>query len=72
MQFRWEWVLVPLACLTVFWFLSASAPACHWDEVLSFANAKNGAEYSKLAILGCVVTAIVAVARVLHRRHDED
>jgi len=69
MSFKWEWVWVPAACLIVFWCLSVVQPACRWDDVLGLVA--NGSEYSRLAILGVLVTAVVAVARVLHKSSDE-
>jgi len=71
MSFRWEWVLIPLACLLAFWFLSAIEPAFDWDDIKRFMGVEHTGEYGKLAILGCVVVAIVAIARVMHKG-DED
>jgi len=67
MSFRWEWVLVPLACLLTFWFLSTIEPACGWNDIVGFLGVRHTEEYRKLAILGCVAVTLVVIACVVHK-----
>ncbi len=71
MTFRSEWILVPLACLIMVWVLKTVQPACAWSDVMDALHVHNRSQYSMLACLGCVVVAIVAIARVLRRNDDE-
>ena len=65
MSFRWEWVLIPLALLIVWWFLGTVDPRCTWDEIMSCLHVRHKAEYTRLAWLGIFICAGLAVLRIL-------
>ncbi|MBN1510077.1 MAG: hypothetical protein JW955_24740 [Sedimentisphaerales bacterium] len=71
MNFRWAWVLVPLAALITWWFLSSVEPRGTWDELMSALHVRHRAEYTRLAYFGFAVVAIVGILRVF-RRTDRD
>ena len=67
MSFKWEWVCVPLTCVFTLWFLSVIDPACGWEDMTTFMNVTYASEYAKLGILGCVVVAVVSIARAIYK-----
>ncbi len=70
MRFRWTVLLVPGVCLLVAWLLSHTQPAFEWGDVLARLQVRHTGEYSRLAVLGLALIAIVAVLRIC-RREDE-
>jgi len=64
--FRWYLLLVPLAFLFLLWVARSIHPAFSWSQVMDFLRVKNRFLFTHLAILGCILVAIIAVIRILH------
>lgn len=71
MTFRWEWFLVPLACVLMAWVLSVIQPACAFNDVTNMLHVQDRSSYAMLACLGCAIVAFLCVARIV-RRNDGD
>ena len=73
-RFRWWWITVPLACFAVAYLLStAIPPRFDWEDVMRALHvpSRSFGKYTRLAVLGCALIAIVAVLRVLRGRDDD-
>ncbi len=70
-RFRWEWLLIPGVCILAVWFLSNAHAAFSWEDVMDVLHVHNREQYTMLAVMGLVLVAIVAIARVLRRKDDE-
>jgi hypothetical protein len=70
-HFRWSIVLVIAAAALAAWLVKGIDPARSWEEFMDAIGVENKVRYTQLAILGMVVVAIVAVARVLRRKEEE-
>jgi len=71
MRFRWEWILVPLMCLVMAWILSVATCSFEWPDITDALHVRSG-EYGKLAILGLLLIAIVAIVRVFRGGGQND
>ena len=73
-HFRWWLLLVPLIALLL-WILTSKLRtiSISWNSVMDFLGVHDRARYTSLAILGCVIVAIVAAIRVFHgpRKNDD-
>ncbi len=70
-RFRWGLILVPAALLTAMWLASHITIGFSWDDLLHSWGIKNTDRFTNLAALAVVITAIVAIARVLHKDKEE-
>ena len=70
-RFRWSILWVIGAVALAAWLVNGAVPAGTWEELMAAIGIENKLRYMQLAILGLVVVAIVAIARVL-RRDEED
>ena len=64
-RFRWCFILVPLLILFVMWVAKGIEPALSWDEAMDALGVRNRERWTQLATLGALVTAGVAILRVL-------
>jgi len=62
---RWEYLWVVLAVLLVAWALTGVQPAFTWDEVMSALGVRDREMYTRLAVLGLILIAVVWIRRVL-------
>ena len=67
-RFRWWLLVVPLACMCAAWFLhNVIPPPFEWADIMDGLRvSSNGhARYTRLAVLGLVLVAVVWVVRIL-------
>ena len=71
-RFRWAWIAIPAACLLIAWLLrDAAPPAFTWRDVMTFLGVRDTDRYTRLAALGLVLIALVAVLSVLRDSSEE-
>ena len=73
-HFRWWLLLVPLIALLLWKLVPVLGTVrFSWNQVMDFLRVKNRAFFTHLAILGCVIVAIVAAIRVFQgpRKNDD-
>ena len=66
-RFRWAWIIVPVACLLVAWLLHHVDPVLEWRDVTEFLGVRDEARYTRLAVLGLALIAVVAVLRLIKK-----
>ena len=72
-RFRWWLVLVPAFLLLAMWVAQGITIGFSWADVQDALHVHNRARYSRLALLGLVAVAVVAIARLLRKgKKDED
>jgi len=64
-RFRWKWVLIPAAVLILAYLAGGIEVGFTFDDIMDVLKVKDRTRYRQLVTLGLVVTAIVAVLRVL-------
>lgn len=67
-RFRWEWLLLPGACVAAVSFLGRVRAAFSFGDVMDALHVRNREQYAMLAVMGLGLIAVVAVARVLRSR----
>ena len=65
LRLRWSilWVLGALALAA--WLASGVRASFTWQDICEFAGVRDHVRYGQCAVIGCVVCAILAIARVL-------
>ena len=69
-RFRWFLLSIPIAILAANWIAQGIEPAFSWDDVLDALNVRDRSRVTMLATLGVLVTAAVAIVRVVRGRGD--
>lgn len=64
-HFKWHLLLVPAVIGLLLWMAQGLRPAFTWDDVMSALHVRNQSRYTELAVLGALITAAVAIMRVL-------
>ena len=62
---------IPLAVLATQWLAQGLEPAFSWDDVLDALRVRDRTKVTMLATLGVLVTAAVAIVRVVRGRRDD-
>jgi hypothetical protein len=70
-RFRWFLLTVPLALLGARWLSQGIDPAFSWDDFLDALHVRDRTRVTMLATLGVLVTAAVAIVRVVRGRRDD-
>lgn len=70
-KFRWFLLTIPLAVLAAQWLAQGLEPAFTWDDVLDALRVRDRTKVTMLATLGVLVTAAVAIVRVVRGRRDD-
>lgn len=65
LQFRWGWVLVPLAVLGMAYLLGHTQPAVTWEQIMDLLHVHNRERYTRLLHLCLALTFVVAAVRIL-------
>jgi len=64
-DFRWEWLLVPVALAFAAWFVSgAQTPAFTFDAVMQVLGVRHSDTYRELTTLGLLLIGFTWIARV--------
>ena len=71
--FRWPLLVVPLVLLISMWVYREVHFACGWEDLMEAVHVlpQNYERYTQLAVLGVLVTAVVAIYRVLRREGSD-
>jgi len=70
-RFRWEWLFVPMVLLIAAWLATGIQVGFSWDSVMDTLSVHNKEAYSRLAICGLIVVAVVAVMKILREQHED-
>lgn len=65
LRLRWSILWVLGALILAAWLVSGVRASFTWRDVCEFAGARDHVRYGQCAVIGCVVCAILAIARVL-------
>lgn len=66
-RFHWFLLAVPLVILSAVWLGQGIQPAATWEEVMDALNVRSRERYTQLATLGVLITAGLAVSRVVRK-----
>ena len=64
-RFHWGWILVPLVLIVAAWLATGIEAGISWDSVMDMLSVHNKEAYTRLALLGLLVVAVVAVAKIM-------
>lgn len=70
-EFRWGIIWVVAVLLLLAWLASGARAGLSWDRVMDYLHVKNKERYTQLAVLGCTLCTILAIARILGWKKDE-
>ena len=59
------WVLVPIVLIVAAWLATGIEVGVTWNQVMDMLAVHNKEAYTRLALLGLLVVAIVAIAKIL-------
>ena len=71
-QFRWQFLLIPLALITAVWFLGRIDPAITWDEVMDALGVRNRERYTQLAVMGIALIGVATIWRIIRGSRNEE
>ena len=71
-RFRWYLVTVPSVILFLIWFSRGIQPSFSWDQVMDRLGVQDRVAYTRVAVLGIIITATVIVLRILRGPRKED
>jgi len=62
---HWGWILAPLLLVLAAWLATGIEAGVTWNQVMDMLAVHNKEAYTRLALLGLLVVAIVAIAKIL-------
>lgn len=71
-RFRWQILLVPLACLFAAWMASGIEIGFSWDDIMDRISVVHRGAYSRLFLLGLMGVAIAAIVRITRNTKEEN
>jgi predicted phage tail protein len=70
-RFRWWLIWLPASIICLAWLMSGIHVGHARDGIMSALGVHNRERYSLLAVLGLVSVAVVAVARILRKKPND-
>ncbi len=67
-RFHWKLICVILTMAALAWFMSGVKAALTWNQILWLLDIHDRERFTRLFVLGVIVTALCAILRVLRRR----
>jgi len=70
-RMHWGWILVPLLLVLAAWLATGIQVSFSWDSVMDMLAVHNKEAYTRLALLGLLVVAFVAIAKILREQRRD-
>jgi len=70
-RMHWGWILAPLLLVLAAWLATGVEVGVTWNQVMDMLAVHNKEAYTRLALLGLLVVAFVAVAKILREQHED-
>ena len=70
-RMHWGWILAPLLLVLAAWLATGIEVGVTWNQVMDMLAVHNKEAYTRLALLGLLVVAFVAVAKILREPRQD-
>ena len=70
-RMHWGWILAPLLLVLAAWLATGIEAGVTWNQVMDMLAVHNKEAYTRLALLGLLVVAFVAIAKILREQRRD-